>query len=259
MHNYHTTYRSLPVGAYSCCWGTWMMAVLPYVEQEALFDTYSYGHMYDTVNASYWYWSEKPAGDDEAVCRLYMSERCAKLTLPRYVWQDYLPQLRRELRQYGHRLWAVGRRPLRRGVRHPARVGDVVFQGAPFTESGWSDVPAQVFKFSDITDGLSNTLMLAEVVQGQGDDPPDLRGFTWWGEASGFMTYVPPNSSQPDVLPSGYCNPNLNPPCVSPYSATQPVMMGARSRHSGGVNTAQCDGSVRFISNEIELGLWRRR
>jgi prepilin-type processing-associated H-X9-DG protein len=33
-------------------------------------------------------------------------------------------------------------------------------------------------------------------------------------------------------------------------------MMGARSLHTGGINTARCDGSVGFISNNIDLVAW---
>ena len=43
MHNYHDTYRKLPIGAFSCCWGTWKVAVLPYIEQQGLFDMYAEG------------------------------------------------------------------------------------------------------------------------------------------------------------------------------------------------------------------------
>src|SRR4029078_6355507 len=43
MHNYTDTYNSaFPVGEYGCCWGTWMVALLPYVEQKAMYDQYKY-------------------------------------------------------------------------------------------------------------------------------------------------------------------------------------------------------------------------
>ena len=33
-------------------------------------------------------------------------------------------------------------------------------------------------------------------------------------------------------------------------------MFAARSRHPGGVSAALCDGSVRFVADEIDLSLW---
>jgi prepilin-type N-terminal cleavage/methylation domain-containing protein len=34
MHNYHDAYQKLPpgVGPYGCCWGTWQVYILPYLE-----------------------------------------------------------------------------------------------------------------------------------------------------------------------------------------------------------------------------------
>src|SRR5438093_4558494 len=42
MHNYHDVNRKLPpgVGPYGCCWGTWMMYILPYIEQDNMFKQY---------------------------------------------------------------------------------------------------------------------------------------------------------------------------------------------------------------------------
>src|SRR5262249_45028012 len=34
FQNYHNTHRQLPVGAFSCCWGTWQMAILPFIEEQ---------------------------------------------------------------------------------------------------------------------------------------------------------------------------------------------------------------------------------
>ena len=33
--------------------------------------------------------------------------------------------------------------------------------------------------------------------------------------------------------------------------------VGSRSEHTGGVNIALADGSVRFVSNNIDLTTWR--
>src|SRR5262249_51726083 len=50
-----------------------------------------------------------------------------------------------------------------------------------------------------IQDGSSNTLMMSELVKGQGgSSAPDLRGFIWWGSASGFTAFNLPNSNAPD-------------------------------------------------------------
>ncbi len=47
-----------------------------------------------------------------------------------------------------------------------------------------------------------------------------------------------------------------NPPCVEP-TTTLPRFNGAWSRHSGGVNAAMGDGSVRFFKNSVSLPVWR--
>src|SRR5438270_12620774 len=40
LHNYHGTHKKLPVGYVNCCWGTWQTALLPFVEQDALWKLY---------------------------------------------------------------------------------------------------------------------------------------------------------------------------------------------------------------------------
>jgi hypothetical protein len=130
------------------------------------------------------------------------------------------------------------------------------FKGAPFTQvASWNSTP-QTVRYADILDGLSNTLAFSETVQGRAND---LRGFAWWNGGAHFEGYLPPNSSQPDILEAiGYCiktNP-ANPPCDGPTS-TNPSNIAARSRHPKGVMAALCDGSVRFVSNSVNLDTWR--
>ncbi len=90
---------------------------------------------------------------------------------------------------------------------------------------------------------------------GQGQD---LRGFSWWGDAATYETFLGPNSSFPDVLFSPfYCiNQPPNPPCTGTTTAL-PDNYGARSRHPGGVNVTMGDGSVRFVKNSIDIRSWR--
>ena len=98
-------------------------------------------------------------------------------------------------------------------------------------------------------------MLVSEVMVGQGQD---LRGFSWWGDAATFETFLTPNSSFPDVIFSPYycINQSPNPPCTGATTAL-PDNYAARSRHSGGVNVAMGDGSVRFIKNSINVRTWR--
>jgi prepilin-type processing-associated H-X9-DG protein len=124
-----------------------------------------------------------------------------------------------------------------------------------FQQHGPAGQPQQPLTM--ILDGTSNTLMVAEVIQGQGGD---LRGFSWWGNASGFTTYNPPNSNAPDVMTGGRCNvpATHNIPCTTINTQSFPKMSSARSLHSGGgVQVVFCDGHTAWISNSIALATWR--
>ena len=121
------------------------------------------------------------------------------------------------------------------------------FGGAPFgVNLGYSLV--------SISDGTSNTIMFAEMIQGQ---RADLRGFSWWGPGSGIVTSAGPNTSSPDQMEAGYCDPGApNPPCAGTVPADGEIMF-ARSRHIGGVNVALCDGTVRFVNNSVTMSVWQ--
>ena len=124
----------------------------------------------------------------------------------------------------------------------------------PTPESGPLGKPQTI---SSITDGTSNTLCVSEVLQGRDND---LRGFTWWGGGAGFVTHMLPNSTEQDVITGGICvstisNPRM--PCTTTSTTTRARMIGARSPHTGGVNAALCDGSVRFVRDSIDIATWR--
>ena len=285
MHNYHDANGKLPpgVGNYGCCWGTWPIVVMPYFEQDNMAKLYVNYNGSDIVgtpsgNTTGWRYG---AGTNPANVT---SQRLKVLTCPTDTPSAPLPVtvsgVTYNLTAHNYAV-NYGNTNL-----YGTAVGGVAFGGAPFrcypagwlTDSamqatyGWaqpdSDKQAKYRQYGNagqpqqsveqITDGTSNTLMLAEVIQGQGGD---LRGFLWWGNASGFTGYNVPNSNAPDVLTGGTCNAaaTWNIPCTTLNSTQFPRMMTARSRHNagGGVNVAFCDGHVTWVNNSVSQATWR--
>ena len=115
-------------------------------------------------------------------------------------------------------------------------------------------------RMSDVTDGLSNTMALAESLTGTGET--DGRSYFYTNRAGCQFLYVTqtPNSSVPDSMHSFTCNstfnqPSQNLPCTPDDGGT--ANAASRSRHTGGVNAAVGDGSVRFVKNSIAIGTWQ--
>ncbi|VTR91986.1 Prepilin-type N-terminal cleavage/methylation domain-containing protein OS=Singulisphaera acidiphila (strain ATCC BAA-1392 / DSM 18658 / VKM B-2454 / MOB10) GN=Sinac_6973 PE=4 SV=1: N_methyl_2: SBP_bac_10 [Gemmata massiliana] len=116
-------------------------------------------------------------------------------------------------------------------------------------------------KFTDMTDGTSNTLCLMEMLQPPRDhsgDTTDRRGRIWNNDSACYeiSARITPNSQSGDY---GQCIDNLQQgwPCIRDAAGDpRNFFMGSRSRHTGGVSVSLCDGSVRFIRNSIDLTTW---
>src|SRR5262249_4462880 len=115
-------------------------------------------------------------------------------------------------------------------------------------------------RIAEITDGTSNTVVIAEYLRSRGASN-DQRGMPW-GDQPGYghvYTQLSPNSTSPDFIYVGWCNnkPGANLPCINGDAGPNNTV-AARSRHSGGVNVALWDGSVRFVSQNVDLlTVWR--
>jgi len=119
-------------------------------------------------------------------------------------------------------------------------------------------------KISDITDGTSNTVVMAEYVgsvNSNGDGATaDFRGIIWTDQEGRPFVWceLPPNSNLPDVMYPNQCqdNPLQNRPCID--SSDQMLRtVASRSMHVGGVQILLGDGSVRFVSQNLNLATWR--
>jgi prepilin-type processing-associated H-X9-DG protein len=117
-------------------------------------------------------------------------------------------------------------------------------------------------RFKDISDGTSHTMILSEYLTAPADSD---RGELWVDASPGLSTiylHDTPNSSNPDQLYGTTCPadgnlPNLNLPCSSSVQDNNNMWNAARSYHPGGVGALFCDGSVHFITQEIDLTTWQ--
>jgi prepilin-type N-terminal cleavage/methylation domain-containing protein len=113
-------------------------------------------------------------------------------------------------------------------------------------------------KFSQITDGTSNTLLTAEIITG---GVCTIRGVIAYDEGPVFMQFYLPNDTTPDI--NRQCDPQDKlPDAKAPCTGTTGLQLNmilhtARSFHAGGVVTSRCDGSSAIINDNIDLLVWR--
>ena len=236
MHNYHDTYNLFPQGNYGCCWGTWLVGTMPYLEQGNLANMYDHGDKFGT-DTSYRYSGSRNTP--------VTKQRIAAYTCPSDTPQKPISGLTSHnyAANYGNTGYTQ------------STLNGVQFGKAPFAAASGTAGAQTQYGMASITDGTSNTLLVAEVRQAEGKD---LRGFSWWGDAAGFTAYLQPNDILPDrIYSSTYCN-NVprNPPCDVSVTSN-PTMFASRSRHPNGVMVAHCDASVRFVAQNIQKGTWQ--
>ena len=134
------------------------------------------------------------------------------------------------------------------------------------------------FRFNDITDGLSNTSAMAEKLTSDGNNgisSPKTDTFapgtypTTVAEATAQCNAVDVN----DLSKQGYSN--VGGPWLQQYHSTNQynhvlppngrscmfppgrIATTSNSQHTGGVQILLCDGSVRFVSENVDLTTWR--
>jgi prepilin-type N-terminal cleavage/methylation domain-containing protein/prepilin-type processing-associated H-X9-DG protein len=125
---------------------------------------------------------------------------------------------------------------------------------APFSHIDGNRAKPREVRFSSISDGLSNTLMMSEYLKAQSSEDNDWRGDIHNDEGIfRFHTRESPNSTKADVILGGWFQPPND-----PLARTGGAMENAaRSRHAGGVNALHCDSSVAFYSDGIAPNAWK--
>jgi prepilin-type N-terminal cleavage/methylation domain-containing protein/prepilin-type processing-associated H-X9-DG protein len=135
----------------------------------------------------------------------------------------------------------------------------VRFLQSPFGQQG-------NIRLAMVTDGLSNTIFMAELRQGTTND---YRGLVWscYSGAGSYNTRFAPNGFK-DYYGSGIAADVVT---TAAYAVDEPeqglpvvvipgpdgiAFSGARSLHPGGLNALFGDGSVRFVKNTIDPAIW---
>jgi prepilin-type processing-associated H-X9-DG protein len=237
LHNYHDTHKIFPSGQYWCLpntpcnsgpyyahgWG-WSSSLLPYVDQAPLYQQFNFS--LSPRDASHVGW----------------------LATPLTVFQcpsdaTRLPNVPPS---------ALSFRPERIATSNYCGNGgsfSVSFE-APFVakDETWTNGVLgrdSARRLSDITDGASNTFLLGEVIH---------YNFPW--DPTIYGHWDPPTRTACCTLTQvRHGNRRLNP---GPQGTVDDKREGFSSLHTGGAHFCLCDGSVRFVSENIDHTLRQR-
>ncbi len=265
--NYESGNGCLPPGEKGCCWGTWGVFILPFIEQNALFNAWnSAGSNVPSGGAADGYLRYYGAANTTVTSSQVTAYMCPS---------DPSAGIRRtNSARYHNYVVNYGDTDQAQATLYniPVPSNPTVtakFLGAPFTDIGSPNIDDTGYALgfvklptatlASITDGTSNTLCASEIVIASPQNDNDLRGFTWWGPSASFNTIIGPNSTYPDAMGNGGCaiqKPKCNGNLTAPGATNALVYLGARSYHAGGVNATMCDGSVKFFKNTVNIATW---
>ena len=254
-HNYHDTHKSFPLNASSSLYGYSAHAqLLPFHEQRNLHSLINFNLPAQTGRP--WRPQMNPA------IRPVASKTLNVLLCPSESGNPYFIDDNGDT-------WAGGNYLLNGGsaneTQYCSRKNDGLFWRGSRT------------KFRDITDGSSNTVFMAESLFGDrngrtatlvdpqrqmkhvsggppcrptGDDMLGMPASRFTGRRAGAWIL----STGYHSLVHAYFTPNANLPDMAHHGE---VVSGPRSQHVGGAQVSLCDGSVRFVSNSVDLTTFR--
>jgi len=287
IRTYHNTYNSMP-GNGMYFWGrqsnngqTWhnsshgsnLVKLLPFVEQDPLYNQLNFQDI-----------GRRQAGYGARWMGKFESRTIANSAKGRYFWSELIPTFvcpSADVDPYGRR----GNEPLfapatgtygfsmgaqRMSSRNnmcpnypgnifgtgPANHGN---EGRAYRVSGAFARGNWAARFRDVTDGESQVIAVGEILPGKSDHITD-RG---WAHSNSlwFATVGPINFPSVGLGEPGFSWGNASQP-LNPHGCTHytnwSTSQGFKSRHKGGAQFVLVDGSVQFLSENIDYVTYNR-
>ena len=281
LHNYHSTHNVVPWGAGPWGWNDWSghVMLLPYMEQTTIFNSLNFynGLAQDASNTTASYTQLNVLLCPSDVNRLTIAGG----------HNNYMGNAGSAPNSFygGNSGTTIGSTGQFAGVF--VFVG-VSCSGVPPCPSANGQPPIKI-GFSDILDGLSNTAMMSEVAKGINNNnnsqldnlSPSASVFqvadlgaaqegspqAWYNQCkavsptTGTLVNEDPLGGRywvgyaTDTRYNHVMPPNSN-SCSIGDNTGREAAYSASSRHSGGVNTLMCDGSVKFMKSTIAVQTW---
>ena len=237
MHTYHQAHSSFPPGTLACNNLSWNCFILPYIEQQPLYEMFE---KYGTFNEGTFNEGTNNEGQHKAnLLALHAVAAFLCPSNPGTQAHHGSSKLKNpERKTYASHYYGVAG-PL--GTNHVTGVAyDVQATGHIYGDFALDGVLRfnRSIKIRDITDGTSNTLMLGEIGLDGGDGSNWVRG-------TGFGTASPAGQTSCKNVAYG-----INTPYETSLGINnQPFS----SRHPAGASFARADGSVTFVSETVDM------
>ncbi|MFI4848844.1 MAG: DUF1559 domain-containing protein [Gimesia chilikensis] len=248
LHNYHEAHDVLPPGSvvyyngskYNGHGWTWHASILPYLDQAPL---------YDQIQGP----SSSGMGAESGGVNSPKQQLCGQARLSVF-WCPSQPDVTKGAQKNGYA-----------PSNYNGNMGTLIGSSGDNCYSGYVDTPQEMAAtggcmgadgiffissavgFRDIKDGLSNTIMVSEVIDSGGD--ADMLG---GGGSDRKHCFSNGADSNPPTEMTEYLIAAENNDPINSYGEE-----AAGSYHTGGAHFVLCDGSVRFLSENIAMTLYR--